>query len=67
MVEPEEMKNRGMQVMYMHGFFLCTETEFIRGSMNITSLNPSTGHPHGKTMMVMVTTVDFSLVGPGLG
>jgi len=40
MIETEQMQHRGVQIVRMHWLFHCRQTEFIRGSVCDSTLNP---------------------------
>jgi hypothetical protein len=64
-IEPQQMENRGMQIMDVNRFFDRFETVLVGSAVNVAAAHPATCHPHREAMMVVVASVDFSGIGAG--
>ena len=56
MVQAEEVKQGGIEVVDMHGSTFDSITQFVGSSMNITGFDTATGHPNGEGFLVVVPT-----------
>lgn len=57
-IDAELMKNRRLKVMNMHRIFNHVDAVFIGGAVGVASLHSAAGHPIGKTIGMMVASVD---------
>lgn len=66
-IEAQKVEKGGVEVvdvdLVLHG----GEAEVIGGTMNVSTLDPSAGHPGGKSVVVVVASVDLASIGSGLG
>ncbi len=67
MVETEEVKERGMEVMDMHRVLGSGESKFIGAAIDGSAFDPATGKPHGEAVIVVVATVLLTGVGAWCG
>ena len=66
-VESQKGENGGMEIMNVD-FVLCgLEPEFVRRPMDIAAFYASTRHPDGKTVVIVITAIDFARVAAGRG
>ena len=61
---PLEMRVKGFLV---HDADKGAEAEIIGRAVDVSTTNAAARHPHGETVMIVVATVDLSLVRPFLG
>ena len=54
MVDPEQMKNGGLQIVYVYGVFDHVHAIVVGLSVTEPGLYPSTGQPVGETVRVMI-------------
>ncbi len=57
MVDPETLKHRGVQVIYVDGVFHDVVGEVVGLAVFETGLDPAACHPHGKTAAMVVAPV----------
>lgn len=50
-VEAEEVKDGGMKVVHMSAAFDGLESEFVGGTVEVTTLDAGPGHPDGETVI----------------
>jgi hypothetical protein len=62
MIEPEEMKDRGMEVMDVHLVFHGGEAKLIGCAMHVSTFGASARKPCCKTMVVMVPPIYFTRI-----
>ena len=64
-VDPEQVKDRRVQVSHMNRIFFDVVAEFVRFPVGHPWLNPTTCHPHGKAPRMVVSprlgTIPLSL------
>ena len=53
-VEPELMKQRGVEIVDVHRFLDGTEAEFVGGAVDVAALHSAAGEPGGEAEMVVV-------------
>ena len=56
MVQPEAVKNRGVQVVVVHFVLDCGEAKIVRGTMNVSSPDAATRQQKRKPIVVVITT-----------
>lgn len=66
-IETEEGKDGGVEIVNVDFVFSGLETEFIGGTVDITSFDPAAGQPGGEAVMIVIAAVDFSGIGSGGG
>jgi hypothetical protein len=59
MVEPQQVKNRRMEIMHMNPIHLRSQAMFIRGTVNVATLDPTPCQPAGKGPGVMLPPQSF--------
>ena len=55
-VEAEEVKNGGVEVVDVNDFFDGSEAEIIGGAVNISSFDTTAGEHHGESVGVVIAT-----------
>ena len=58
-IETEQTKDRGMQIVDVNLVFDRMQTEFVGFADDLSAFYASTGHPHGETSRVVVPPVSF--------
>src|SRR5260370_840174 len=66
-IEAEQRKNGGVQIVDVHLVFHSGESVIVRRAVNVAALDPAARQPHGKTVGIVVTAVDLAVVGTGRG
>ena len=59
-IEAEEVKNRGMEIVHMHRVFRDVHAEFVRTAVDISALQPAAREERAKGGMVMIAPARFS-------
>lgn len=67
MIETEEMKQCGVKIVDMHGFFHGGKAEFVGGPVDVAFFHPPTGEPHAEAEVIVITAVDVAFIDPGGG
>jgi hypothetical protein len=57
MVDPGEVKECGLKIMNMNGIFNNIVAKVVCLTIDKTFFDPGTGHPHGKTTGVVISTI----------
>ena len=57
MIQTHDVKNRRMQIMHVHLLLAGIVTVLVGGTISKPTLDTPTGHPHAKTMRIMVPSV----------
>jgi hypothetical protein len=57
MIDPHQMQQRSLKIMYMDGILHNIIAKIIGDAMRISRPDSGAGHPHGKTTGVVVTPV----------
>ena len=55
-IHPHQVQDRGVQVVDVHAAFDGAHAELVRGAVCKTALDAASGHPHGETVVVVVST-----------
>ena len=58
-IEAEQMQNGRVEVVNMYLVLHCLKPELVRGSINGPALDPSSCHPHGETVGIMIAPLGF--------
>ncbi len=66
-VEAEAVEHGGVEVVDVDAVFDGLESEVVGGAVDVAAFDASTGEYGGETVMVVVASVYFSLVGAGRG
>ena len=53
-VEPHQVQNGGMEIVYMHGVLGGGTAELVRRTIGKTRLHAAAGHPDGESVVVVV-------------
>lgn len=64
-IEAEELKNGGLNVMDMDGPVGNLHTQIVSGTEGLTGFDAAAGHPHGKGLGMMVTSATPAQCGTG--
>ena len=59
-VEAEHPKEGRVQVVDVHFLIDCREAKFVRGPVHVSAAGATAGEPDGKTMVIVVATIDLS-------
>ena len=62
-VEAQQVKNRGVEIVDVDFLFGGGKTEFIGSAMDVSSFHTAAGHPHCEAVIVVVAPVDFTGIG----
>ena len=55
-VHAEAVKDRRVEIVYLHFVFFCEVAELIRRTMDDPRLDPAASHPNAETVRVMIAT-----------
>ena len=55
LIEPQLMQDRGVHVAEMIGSFHGPQSDGVRGPHDLTASNATSGHPHGKAKVVVIS------------
>src|SRR5262245_3951656 len=66
-VEPEQVQNRGVQIVDVHAILDRAEAELIGRAMHVAAADAAASEPRRKTPMIVIATVDLALVCTFLG
>ena len=61
MIDPEQMQDRGLQVVDVHSAFGDVEAEVVGLSVDIAALHAAAGHPQREHATVMVAAIVVGL------
>ena len=61
MIETQQMEESGVEVMNVHFTIHYAETEFVCLTVDVALLQSGTGHPHGKSVNVMIAPGGFAI------
>ena len=64
-IKAEQMEHGGVEVVDVDFVFNCLKTEIIGRAVDLAAFDSAACHPNGKAVVIVVATVDFSLIGPG--
>ena len=66
-IKSQQMKDGGLEIVNVDFVLDRGKAKVVGSPVNRTSLYPASAHEHGKAVVIVITPVDLSLVGPGLG
>ena len=56
-IKPHQVQQCCMIIVYMHAIFNSRQAEFISGTITESRLDTAAGHPHGESVMVVVSSL----------
>lgn len=60
-IKAQEVQDRGVQVVHMHGVLNCIESQIVRLTVDQSTLEPTPCHPNTEGSIVVIATVIASL------